>query len=706
MAYDVTKTNTERLAIVDDRTVETSSSSIGLIGKNYTNHGEIIAENLVHMLENFNSFNPTKSEVEPLPPKNPIIGQLWYENFPKADPVENLNVYTGCDKTWQRVNPNLTKVEDKSSAYTISELDHGSYLRIDSTTLKTITLPNTASIPVGTSVIIVRVGTGDVVISAADGAVVEPQNLPKMIANRFGRITAIKVMQSSGVSTWEIDATADKLSSETWNIIANPSMVDEGGTVTWTITSNALPGTYYWSIEQTGGISGADFTNTAMSGTFALVNGTATVIKTLSNDTIVEGSETITFNVAKTQGGVAVKTSTVIVADKTPSPDGSTTEPTPAPTPAYNPSINLQDSFGGTGTVTINWTIVNGPANGTYYYEFTDAGGIYADGNGSLNSFGVATIATELGRPEMPSTGFNLRVTLSLANVITNELSDRISYIERVDDGSVNNDTSAVMLANYFWINRSSLVRYGTSGDSYPGDNYSVNNPNARFVTSFRNMWTYSNSVLPGSTYFTVISLATGAIGNSGGITTTVVEGGTLSLDLGSRTYVGDGPDPTNTGSVYGISYDVKIYQGSINEIISNSIVSKHAGGNRGAWTYSYILPQRWDFVSSTVNFNENYTATLNPGDIHFTLIERGGDGASPIVQPNGISNNMTVDNWWYNAGGVQCSVNTSSSPIALTYPLTLNPAVDGESGTTPEYYTNPFAGWTPRIAGILRKLA
>jgi len=620
MAYDVTKTNTERLAIVDDRTVETSSSSIGLIGKNYTNHGEIIAENLVHMLENFNSFNPTKPEVEPLPPKNPIIGQLWYENFPKADPVENLNVYTGCDKTWQRVNPNLTKVEDKSSAYTISELDHGSYLRIDSTTLKTITLPNTASIPVGTSVIIVRVGTGDVVISAADGAVVEPQNLPKMIANRFGRITAIKVMQSSGVSTWEIDATADKLSSETWNIIANPSMVDEGGTVTWTITSNALPGTYYWSIEQTGGISGADFTNTAMSGTFALVNGTATVTKTLSNDTIVEGSETITFNVAKTQGGVAVKTSTVIVADKTPSPDGSTTEPTPAPTPAPTPEPTPAPT----------------PAP---------------------------------------------------------------------DDGSVNNNTSAIMLANYFWINRSSLVRYGTSGDSYPGDNYSVNNPNARFVTSFRNMWTYSNSVLPGSTYFTVISLATGAIGNGGGITTTVVEGGTLSLDLGSRTYVGDGPDPTNTGNNYGISYDVKIYQGSINEIISNSIVSKHAGGNKGAWTYSYILPQRWNFVSSTVNFEQStYTATLNPGDIHFTLIERGGDYGYKIVQPNGISNNMTVDNWWYNGGGVQCSVNTSSSPVTISYPPTVTEPVNGEF-EIPGSTTYDLNAWTPRIAGILRKL-
>ena len=704
MAYDVTKSNTERLAIVNDRTVETSSSSIGLIGKNYTNHGEIIAENLVHMLENFN---------KPIEPENPIIGQLWWQrdvnNNIETD-VENLNVYTGSADKWQRMNPNLTKIdtikvvpdeEVRTAIYKISESDHGNYLRIDSTKKQTVLLSNTASIPVGTSVIIVRVGTGDVVISAEDGAVAEPQNLPKMIANRFGRVTAIKVMQLNGVATWEIDATADKLSSETWNITASPATVNEGAPVTWTITSNALPGTYFWSIEQIGGISGADFVDNAMSGTFTLANGIGTITKTLRSDSLTEGSETIILNIAKTQNGVSVVSSTVLVNDTSRAPDDGTSEPTP--TPAYNPSINLQDSFGGTGTVTINWTIVNGPANGTYYYEFTDAAEIYSSGNGNLNSSGGATISTGLGQPEMPSTGFNLRVTLSLANVVTNELSDRISYIE--DDGSVNNDTSAVMLANYFWINRSSLVRYGTSGDIYPGDNYSVNNPNARFVGSFRNSWIYANSVLPGSTHFTVISLATGAIGN--GITATSVDGGILipGSDL-TVYYIGDNINPTpNNGNGYGISYNVKVYQGSIDKITSNSIVSNHMTGNRGAWTYSYILPQKWQFVSPVVNFNENYTATLNPGDVHFTLIERGGDGASPIVQPNGISNNITVDNWWYNGGGVQCSVNTSSSPIELSYPLTVTSSPVGDTGNIIETSTSPFAGWTPRIAGILKKL-
>jgi hypothetical protein len=62
MAYDVTKSNGERLTMVDDRTVETSSSSISLVGKNYAGYGEIIAENLIHILENFSS---------PVAPENP-----------------------------------------------------------------------------------------------------------------------------------------------------------------------------------------------------------------------------------------------------------------------------------------------------------------------------------------------------------------------------------------------------------------------------------------------------------------------------------------------------------------------------------------------------------------------------------------------------------------------------------------------------------
>ena len=70
MAYDVTKTDGTRLTIVADRTVDTTTP-IKLLGKNYSAYGEIMAENLVQMLENFS--NPEE-------PSNPIVGQFWWNS--------------------------------------------------------------------------------------------------------------------------------------------------------------------------------------------------------------------------------------------------------------------------------------------------------------------------------------------------------------------------------------------------------------------------------------------------------------------------------------------------------------------------------------------------------------------------------------------------------------------------------------------------
>jgi hypothetical protein len=86
MAYDVTKTNGERLVIVPDRQVDTTTS-IKLLGKNYPSYGEIMAENLVQMLENFSA---------PVAPSKPIIGQLWYH---AVQQVLYVNV-TGNGNGW------------------------------------------------------------------------------------------------------------------------------------------------------------------------------------------------------------------------------------------------------------------------------------------------------------------------------------------------------------------------------------------------------------------------------------------------------------------------------------------------------------------------------------------------------------------------------------------------------------------------------
>ena len=70
MPYTIDYSQSSKTAIVvNDGTIDTSTS-IGLIGKNYTRFGETLNENMLHLLENFANTNA---------PTNPTEGQLWYD---------------------------------------------------------------------------------------------------------------------------------------------------------------------------------------------------------------------------------------------------------------------------------------------------------------------------------------------------------------------------------------------------------------------------------------------------------------------------------------------------------------------------------------------------------------------------------------------------------------------------------------------------
>jgi hypothetical protein len=78
MAYDINKSDGTLLVTIPDGDLDTSTS-IKLLGKNFAGYGEIVAEDLVHMLEHFSSAAA---------PGNPIGGQLWF------NPVTNrISVY-------------------------------------------------------------------------------------------------------------------------------------------------------------------------------------------------------------------------------------------------------------------------------------------------------------------------------------------------------------------------------------------------------------------------------------------------------------------------------------------------------------------------------------------------------------------------------------------------------------------------------------
>lgn len=83
MAYTVNKSNNSASPnqyIVQDGVVNTQTD-LSFIGKGYAGYGELIAENFLHLLENFSNTSA---------PSKPVQGQLWYDSD-----ANRLKIYTG-----------------------------------------------------------------------------------------------------------------------------------------------------------------------------------------------------------------------------------------------------------------------------------------------------------------------------------------------------------------------------------------------------------------------------------------------------------------------------------------------------------------------------------------------------------------------------------------------------------------------------------
>ena len=75
MAYTIVKSDGTVLTTIADGTINTTSTSVALPGRNYAGYGQYLDTDLVHMLENFASTTP---------PANPLKGQLWYDTNANA----------------------------------------------------------------------------------------------------------------------------------------------------------------------------------------------------------------------------------------------------------------------------------------------------------------------------------------------------------------------------------------------------------------------------------------------------------------------------------------------------------------------------------------------------------------------------------------------------------------------------------------------
>ena len=85
MAYTINLTSGNLLTTIADGTVNSTSTPLTLVGKNYAGYGAFLNTDLVHLLENFNND---------IAPTTPLEGQLWWDSSGLGG---NLKVRTGTD---------------------------------------------------------------------------------------------------------------------------------------------------------------------------------------------------------------------------------------------------------------------------------------------------------------------------------------------------------------------------------------------------------------------------------------------------------------------------------------------------------------------------------------------------------------------------------------------------------------------------------
>ena len=81
MSYQLNKTDGTLLLDLIDGQIDTASTNLTLVGRNYTGYGEAFNENFIKLLENFSNTAA---------PSNPLTGQLWWDSTD-----QRLKVYDG-----------------------------------------------------------------------------------------------------------------------------------------------------------------------------------------------------------------------------------------------------------------------------------------------------------------------------------------------------------------------------------------------------------------------------------------------------------------------------------------------------------------------------------------------------------------------------------------------------------------------------------
>lgn len=124
MPYSITTTSGAPVATVQDATINTTSTALTLIGRDYAGYGAFLNENFIHLMENFASNadsygNPTSSLLynSSTDVTKALTGQLWYDTS-----VNTLKVWNESLDSWRPVSSTIALGSTPSGLYSAGDL--------------------------------------------------------------------------------------------------------------------------------------------------------------------------------------------------------------------------------------------------------------------------------------------------------------------------------------------------------------------------------------------------------------------------------------------------------------------------------------------------------------------------------------------------------------------------------------------------------
>ena len=131
------------------------------------------------------------------------------------------------------------------------------------------------------------------------------------IVVRTGSTSGAAVTTSSNVIIGDITPTV--------NITESSTFVDEGGSVTFTISGSNIPdGTYYYTIyEEEGTIAATDFNPESLNGSFSVSNNSGSLTITLANDLSTEGTDKfkVQIRIGSITGTIVAESNIITIGD-------------------------------------------------------------------------------------------------------------------------------------------------------------------------------------------------------------------------------------------------------------------------------------------------------------------------------------------------------------------------------------------------------